>query len=261
MLPKRNVRRIDPVQVREVIASISALGFVAPVLIDQTGSVLDGAIRVEAARAMGLSTIPCIPISHLSANEQRLLRIALNRHQEKGHWDLDTLKLEFQELMIEDIPIEVSGFSLPEIDQIVFDGEAEVAEGGPLEPTDEIPAIARPGDHFLLGDHELICGDATDPAVVAALMRNDQARLLLTDEPYNVPIAGHVTKGDHREFQMASGEMTPEEFRAFNDAWMIACLPHLCDGGIFGTFIDWRGQATVHAAATSLGLVPLNLIT
>jgi hypothetical protein len=59
---------------------------------------------------------------------------------------------------------------------------------------------------------------------------------------------------------MASGEMTSAEFLAFNEAWMVAVLPHLCDGGILGTFIDWRGSPTVHSAATKLGLVPLNLI-
>ena len=87
------------------------------------------------------------------------------------------------------------------------------------------------------------------------------ARLVLTDEPYNVPIAGHVTGGDHREFAMASGEMTDAEFLAFNEAWMAAVLPYLCDGGVFGTFIDWRGYADrSFGRGDKLGLKPLNLI-
>ena len=85
-------------------------------------------------------------------------------------------------------------------------------------------------------------------------------RLVLTDEPYNVRIAGHVTGGRHREFAMASGEMTDAEFLAFNGAWIAAVLPYLCDGGVFGTFIDWRRFADVHLAAAKLGLKPLNLI-
>ena len=67
------------------------------------------------------------------------------------------------------------------------------------------------------------------------------ARLVLTDEPYNVPIGGNVTKGRHREFAMASGEMSEGEFLTFNEAWMRAVLPHLHEGGLLGTFIDWRG--------------------
>ena len=86
------------------------------------------------------------------------------------------------------------------------------------------------------------------------------ACLVLTDEPYNVKIAGNVTRGHHREFAMASGEMTNAEFLAFNEAWMQAVLFHVSDGAVFGTFIDWRGLPTVHSAAMKLGLSPLNLI-
>ncbi len=79
-------------------------------------------------------------------------------------------------------------------------------------------------------------------------------------EPYNAKIAGHVTGGGHREFAMASGEMSDAKFLVFNGAWMEAALPCLCDGGLFGTFMDWRGLPTVHLAEAKLGLVPLNLI-
>ena len=112
-----------------------------------------------------------------------------------------------------------------------------------------------------MGVHRVICGDATDAEVVRALMNGDPlARVLLTDEPYNVKISGHVTGGAHREFAMASGEMSSAEFLAFNEAWMEAALPCLCEGGVLATFIDWRGNPIVHAAATKLGLIPLNLI-
>jgi DNA methylase len=70
----------------------------------------------------------------------------------------------------------------------------------------------------------------------------------------------NVTGGDHREFAMASGEMTDAEFLVFNEAWMAAVLPYPCDGGVCGSFIDWRGLPTLHSAASKLGLVPLNLI-
>jgi DNA modification methylase len=70
----------------------------------------------------------------------------------------------------------------------------------------------------------------------------------------------HVTRGPHREFPMASGEMSDTEFRAFNAAWIGASLAHLREGGILGTFIDWRGYLTVSAAALQLGLAQINLI-
>jgi DNA modification methylase len=201
-----------------------------------------------------------VRIDHLSEEEQRLLRLAVNRLGEKGQWDLDELKIEFEELILVDAPIELSGFTLDEIDQIVI-GDEPAVEQGPLEPAPGAVAIARLGDMFQLGPHRLICGDATDPIVLRRLMEGDPpARLVLTDEPYNVKIAGHVTGGAHREFAMASGEMSDAEFLGFNVAWAVAALPHLCDGGIFGTFIDWRGAPIVAAAAARLGLTPLNLI-
>jgi DNA modification methylase len=123
------------------------------------------------------------------------------------------------------------------------------------------PAVARVGDVFVLGRHRLACGDATDGQVWRRLMDGEeQARLLLSDEPYNVKIKGHVSGSGHREFAMASGEMSDAEFAAFNDGWIGVALPWLCDGAVLGTFIDWRGYPTVHAAAVKAGLIPLNLI-
>ena len=96
-------------------------------------------------------------------------------------------------------------------------------------------ATAQLGDLFLLGPHRLICGDATDAALIERVMRTDVARMVFTDEPFNVAIVGNVSGGGHREFVMATGEMTDEQFLEFNRKWMDAVLPHLVDGGILST--------------------------
>src|SRR3984885_2276855 len=255
----RKVRTLDPAHLREVASSISVLRFCDPVLVGRANELIDGEARYEAARQLGLDRIPCVRIEHLSNDEQRVLRLAVNRLAEKGQWDL-ALKIEFEELIVFDAPIEITGFSPAEIDHVILGDVLEGLEQGPLDPDPAI-AVARVGDRFQLGPHRIVCGDATDPAVLARLLEGDApARLVLTDEPYNVKIAGHVTGGDHREFAMASGEMTDAEFLAFNEAWVAAVLPYLCDGGVCGSFIDWRGFPTVHSAARKLGLVPLNLI-
>jgi DNA modification methylase len=257
----KKLRKLDPAHVREIAAAITELGFCDPILIGKENVILNGEARLEAAKLHGLDRVPCIQVGHLNEKEQRVLRLAVNRLAEKGDWDLDQLKVEFEELIIEEAPIDVSGFTLDEIDQIIIANEAEAIEQGPLEPDDRAVAIARAGDLFELGPHRVVCGDATDPTVLRLLMGGDcAARLILTDEPYNVPIAGHVTGSAHREFAMASGEMTAEQFLAFNLAWIEATAAYLRDGGVFGTFIDWRGQPTVHVAATKLDLQPLNLI-
>ena len=256
----RKLRKLDPAHVREVASSITLLGFCDPLLVGRGNELIDGEARYEAAKQLGLDRVPCVRVDHLNPDEQRVLRLAVNRLAEKGQWDLDALKIEFEELILLDAPIEITGFSPAEIDHVILGEAADGLEQEPLEP-DPDTAVARVGDMFQLGLHRIVCGDATDPAVFARLLEGDApARLILTDEPYNMKIAGNVTGGGHREFAMASGEMTDAEFLAFNDAWMAVVLPYLCDGGVFGTFIDWRGSPIVHSAASKLGLVPLNLV-
>ena len=256
----RKLRKLDPSHVREVASAIAALGFCVPLLVGRDNELIDGEIRFKAAKQLGLAVIPCVRIGHLSQKEQRLLRLAANRLAEKGQWDVDALKIEFEELIEIGMPIEITGFSGAEIDHIVLGNGADGVEQGPLEPESDAAAVARSGDVFQLGVHKVACGDATDPRILQAVMCEGMARLVLTDEPYNVPIVGNVTKGRHREFAMASGEMTDAEFLAFNEAWIGSVLPYLGDGGLFGTFIDWRGCQTVSAAAAKLGVKPINLI-
>jgi DNA modification methylase len=258
--PSRNVRAVDPVQVRQVMNSVTKVGFIAPVLIDQDNHILNGVTAAEAAKELGLAAIPCIRVAHLTASEKRIVRLALNRLGEKGHWDLPELKAELIELVEDGVEIEDTAFTAAEFDQITLDDEVEPVEQGPLSPDEDTPAIARLGDIFVLdGGHRVVCGDATDPEVYRKLFGAETARLVLTDEPYNVPISGHVTKGDHREFAMASGEMSDAEFGVFNSGWIGGAVGPLCDGGLIGTFIDWRGYPIVHAAAASHGLAAVNL--
>ena len=173
--PARNVRPPDPAHVREVAGSIATLGFCAPVLIDRDNRVLDGWVRVEAARQVGLAHLPCIVAEHLAPAEARLLRIALNRLGEKGRWDLGELRLEFADLVIEDAPIEIAGFSGIEIDQIGLEEEPAETEAGPLEPEPHGDPVSRPGDIFRLGPHRVACGDARDADLLARLMAGDTA--------------------------------------------------------------------------------------
>lgn len=150
-MPSRLTRKLDPAHVREEASAISTLGFCAPVLIGKDNLVIDGAVRVQAARQLGLGRVPCVRIEHLSETEQRVLRLAVNRLGEKGEWNLDELKIEFEELIFADAPIEISGFTLDEIDHIVLDEADNAVEEGPLAPEAGAIAIARVGDVFDLG--------------------------------------------------------------------------------------------------------------
>jgi hypothetical protein len=91
--------------------------------------------------------------------EQCTLCLALNRLAEKGQWDPGELKIEFEDLILTEAPIEISGFSLEQIDQIVLSDEPEGAEEGPLAPEPDAVPVARLGDIFRLGGHRIICGE------------------------------------------------------------------------------------------------------
>ena len=98
VVPARNVRKIEGAHIHEIATAIRSLGFCDPVLIDERNTVLDGVARVEAAKLLGLTHIPCIRVDHLTASERRLVRMALNRLSEKGSWNLDELKVELQNM-------------------------------------------------------------------------------------------------------------------------------------------------------------------
>ena len=131
----------------------------------------------------------------------------------------------------------MSGFAPDQIDQIILGDDLDVVEKGELEPPGAV-ATSRLGDVYACGPHRVICGSSTDPKTFQTLMAGDPlARFVLTDVPYNVKIEGNVSglgKNKHREFAMASGEMSDDEFIQFNVDWMNAVIPQLCDGGVLG---------------------------
>ncbi len=260
VLPKRAVRKSNAVHVQEVASAISTFGFNVPLVIGKSNAIIDGVTRLEAAKLLGMKTVPCVRLDHLTSTQQRLVRLAINRLGEKGEWNLEELKCEFEELVIEEEPLEVSGFSLDEIDHVLIDSTQTGIESGPLSPDPSIAPVAQIGDLFVLDDHLVLCGDARDPKLSAELMGSERARLVLTDIPFNVPVKGHVTRQAHREFAMASGELSDDEFVQFNEDWLKAIVPFLVDGGLLASFIDWRGQSALHSAMKTCSLEMINLI-
>ena len=183
-------------------------------------------------------------------------------------WDEDLLAGELEALMEMDLGFDIGvlGFSIPEIDALIEDREPEE----PGDPADDLPpedadvaARCRPGDVWRLGRHRLVCGDALDPDVVALLMGGERARMVFTDPPYNVPVDGHVGgsgKTKHREFAMASGEMTVPEFTGFLRTSFRNLAAHSMDGSIHFVCMDWRHLGEVLAAGEDVYSELKNLI-
>ena len=251
----RNARTHSKKQIRQIAASIRTFGFTNPVLIDQTNTILAGHGRVQAAMEIGMGEVPCIRIEHMTAAEKRAYVIADNKLVLNAGWDEDVLAEELKGLLDTEtlgFDIGVIGFEVAEMDALV---ESLVPED-PCNPEDDIvpnaaPQRVAPGDVWQLGLYRLVCGDALDGTVVALLMDGELARLAFTDPLYNVKTDGHVGgsgKIKHREFAMASGEMTVAEFTAFLTDALRHLARHSVDGSVHFVCMDWRHMGEMLAA-------------
>jgi DNA modification methylase len=254
----RNARTHSRKQITKIAASIERFGFVNPVLIDEDHQIIAGHGRVAAAKRLGLTEVPVLRIEHLSEEEKRAYILADNRLAEDAGWDQELLAIELQGLIDCDFAIEVTGFEACEVDIVLDDAAAANAPDHSLD--DEIPPLAQRsitklGDLWQLGGHRLLCGDALSAASYDLLLNGDQASLIFTDPPYNVPIDGHVSglgKRQHREFGMGSGEMTPEQFQTFLQTVFGHLVAHSVSGSIHFVCMDWRHLGETLAAGESV---------
>src|ERR1700730_8337866 len=176
----RDARRHSKAQIKQIAASIERFGFSNPVLIPDDGEIVAGHGRVGAAKLLGIETVPAVRLSHLSEAERRAYVIADNKLALNAGWDRELLAIELQGLVDLDFEVELTGFSLAEVD-IVLDearGSAPDGAGASIQATippsrHDGPAVTQPGDLWVLGRHRLICGDARDTGSYAVLLGNE----------------------------------------------------------------------------------------
>ena len=241
-----NPRTHSARQLRQLADSIQQFGFTNPILVDADNGVIAGHGRIEAAKLLGLECVPTIRLDQMSEAQKRAYVLADNKLAENAGWDRQLLALELQYLskLELDFDLSVTGFATAEIDLLI--GEIEI--GQTVDQVDEVPAVAveavsRPGDLWLLGEHRLLCADATKAASFERLLDGAKAQMVFIDPPYNVPIHGHVCGGgtiQHREFLMASGEMSEAQFIAFLKSSFEQLAAHSLDGSLHFICMDWR---------------------
>jgi DNA modification methylase len=245
----KNARTHSKKQIKQIARSIERFGFTNPVLISDENEIIAGHGRVEAAKVLGIESVPTLRLSHLTEAQRRAYVIADNKLAQKAGWDCDVLANELQALIDIEFDIELTGFSLAEVDVLLDDAKesspATSADGeGQVPPLpDQNSAVTRLGDVWLLGRHRLICGDSRRAETVTTLMGDERADLIFTDPPYNVPIDGHVSglgQTPHREFAMAAGEMSSEAFTGFLRETLGNAAAASRDGAIAFVCMDWR---------------------
>lgn len=257
-----NARTHDERNISVIMASMRQFKFRNPILIDADNMVVAGHGRLEAAKRLGMKAIPALRITDLTSDELRAYRIADNRSAELAGWDDQIIAIELQHLSKIDVAfsVELTGFSHAEVD-VRIDNAATSVNGDGDEAADEIPElqelpISRPGDLFVMGPHRLLCGSALDSSCYERLLNDEKAILICQDPPWNIAVKDISGSGSkkHREFIMASGEMTDSEFRNFILTELQCNLAFAAPGAVFQVFIDWRGVEKVITAGVSLGL-------
>lgn len=262
---KNNARTHSPEQVHQLAKSIKNFGFIEPILVDAKGMIIAGHGRVEAAKLLGMTTVPTICIDHLTPEQIKAYRIAANRLAELAGWDDEILKIELGHLIEYDFDVDLTGFDTADID-LLFDDSDETGEdpaADELPETDPAQApITQLGDRWVLGNHRLFCGDATSETAFKALMGGQKAQMVISDPRFNTKIDGNVCGSGaikHQEFAMASGEMTEEEFTGFLNTVLGHLLTFSGDGSIHYLFMDWRHISEILTAARPHYGKPKNL--
>lgn len=263
----RNARTHSRKQVRQIADSIQRFGFTNPVLVDGEGRILAGHGRVEAAKLLGMEQVPVMCIADLSAAERKAYVLADNKLALNAGWDQELLALELQELIDLDFDVELTGFSLAEID-FTLDAARDSTADAQEQPADRIPPlqpvpVTRSGDQWILGRHRLLCGDARQAEDYARLMGSEAADIVFTDPPYNVPIDGNVCGSGrvrHREFAMGTGEMSPAQFIDFLAVSLGHMIRHARSGAILYVCMDWRHMRELCEAGEICGLELKNLV-
>jgi DNA modification methylase len=243
-----NPKTHKPRQIRQIADSMRRFGWTNPILIDDDRRLIAGHGRIKAAKLLGFKEVPTIRLSDMSEVEKHAYLLADNRLAENAGWDEELLALELEYVSKLDVEFDltVTGFDTGTLDFLLGTtdpkGPGDTADDLP-EVDDRRPTVTKPGDLWLLGEHRLLCADATKADSFNRLMGDKRAQLVFVDPPFNVSINGNVSglgAIKHREFVMGSGEMSEAEFARFLKTIFGHLIAASVDGSIHFVCMDWR---------------------
>lgn len=183
-----NARTHSAEQINKLRSSLREFGFINPVIIDKDYGIIAGHGRVAAARAEGISEVPCVFANHLTDAQKKAYILADNRMALDADWDEEMLKVEIESLQGEDFNVSLTGFEEKEIAS-PFDTDTDAKEDNfDVDAELENPCISKAGDVWHIGKHKVICGDSTDPTTFEILLGDTKVNLVCTDAPYFVAL-------------------------------------------------------------------------
>ncbi len=203
----RNPRKNDAA-VDRMAASVQEFSWKIPILARSNGEVIDGHLRLKAAKKLGIDQLPVILCDEWSEVQVKAFRLLVNRSVTWADWDEELLGLELAELKGLDFDLNLTGFDSRELDSLLAIGGETDEEACPDPPTEP---VSLPGDVWRCGSHSVLCADATDGSAMKRLMELDKADLVFSDPPYNVDYEGYT---DQR-LKISGDRMSNADFKEF----------------------------------------------
>jgi ParB-like chromosome segregation protein Spo0J len=154
----RNPRQIPQIAIDKVARSIQEFGFRQPIVVDTKGVIIVGHVRLLAAQKLELTNVPVHVATELTAAQVNAYRLADNRTNEEATWDIEALVLELAELKLDEFDLDLTGFNLDEIQELLADKTEGFTDEDQATALPEF-ALTEPGDLWILGNHRLLCGE------------------------------------------------------------------------------------------------------
>jgi DNA modification methylase len=236
----RNPRKNDAV-VDRMVGCIKEFGFRIPIVAKSDGSVVDGHLRLKAAKKLGMTDVPVVVADDLTDAQIKAFRLIANQSANWADWDEELLKLELEDLKNLNFDLDLTGFDLSEVERFLRNDNVQEDDYDEM-PAENIPVVSKLGDLWILGEHRLLCGDSTKIEDVKKLVDRNIADMVFCDPPYNLCINNIIGLGSvhHDEFRMASGEMTEQEFIDFLSLVFKNLVTVSKDGSIHYHCMDWK---------------------
>ena len=246
-----NPRHYTAKEIKKAESILKRWGVRLPLVITSDGCVIAHFIAVIAARKAGIDQLPVVYADDLPAAEHQALSLALDRFYELGEFDrtllgelLTQIEVDLPDLRFEDI-----GFDAAEVDQAI--AATPVTEEPEQALTPASAVVSKLGDVWMLGGHQVGCGDAKDSDALARLLGGKRAQMCFTDPPYGCKVQGFVSSRGHREFVEASGELGGVGMKGFFEGFCTAIAGHVDPGAVIELCIDWRSAPLLMQAASS----------
>lgn len=200
--PRKKLKKGDK-EYEKIKQSLLKFGYVDPIIVNEDLTVIGGHQRLTVLKDLDYETAKCV-IVDLPKEDEKALNIALNKIT--GQWDealLADLLLDLQE---SDFNLDLTGFELPEIDDILSNVHDKELSEDEFDVEEELkkPTLSRHGDIWQLGKHRVICGDSTKAETYKQLLDDRKANLVVTDPPYNVDV--EETAGKILNDNMSDGD-------------------------------------------------------